>query len=163
MKIYTELDNIEEITNCLDNGVTVFSHDFTWDDGSSYDMVKFYRRKGDNIFILNITFENYFEPMVSHVRYSKRDDVLKYISEEIKYDHFFIMENTKHLFSFLKLDYDNECFSYAKNKINEFVGANGTNKLVLYKGFYAREVYDLIMNGIKNNKNMVNISTYSEF
>lgn len=122
MKTYTELDNIEEITNCLDNGVTVFSHDLNWDDGSYYDMVELYRRKGDNIFFFSITFDGYYiRPTVSHVRYSNRDDVLKYLSEQIKYNRFFIMENTKHLFDFLKLDYDNECLSYAKNKINEFV------------------------------------------
>ncbi len=123
MKIYTELDNIEEITNCLDNGLTVFSHDFTWDDGLYYNMVEFYRRKGDNIFFFSITFDGCFEAMVSPVKYLNRDDILKYISVQMKYDSFFMMENTKHLFDFLKLDYDNECFSYAKNKINEFVGA----------------------------------------
>lgn len=48
-------------------------------------------------------------------------------------------------------------------KYNEVVSTIDSNELVLYKGFYARQVYDLIMNGIKNNKNMVNISTYSEF
>lgn len=124
MKVYTELDNMEEITNCLDNGVTVFSHDFTWDDGSYYDMVELYRRKGDKIFILNVTFEgNCIIPTVSPVRYSNRDDVLKYLSEEIKRESFFIMENTKHLLDFIRLNYDDECFSYAKNKINYFIGA----------------------------------------
>lgn len=129
MKIYTELDNIEEITNCLDNGITVFSNHFTWDDGSYYNMIELYRRKKDKIFSLNVTFELTFEccyirPTVSHVKYSNMDDVLKYISKQIKYDSFFMMENTKHLFDFLKLDYDNECLSYAKNKINEFIGVN---------------------------------------
>lgn len=124
MKTYTELDNIEEITNCLDNGVTVFSHDFTWDDGSYYDMVELYRRKGDKIFILNVTFEGYyFRPTISPVRYSNRDDVLKYLSEHKKYDRFFIMENTKHLFDFLKPDCNDEFLSYTKNKINDFIGA----------------------------------------
>lgn len=52
------------------------------------------------------------------------------------------------------------CVVYDYNEVSSTIG---TNKLVLYKGFYARQVYDLIMNGIKNNKNMVNISTYSEF
>ena len=108
----------------LDNGVTVFSHDFTCDDGSYYDMVELYRRKGDKIFSLNVTFEGYYiRPTISPVRYSNRDDVLKYISEQMKYDSFFMMENTKHLFDFIKLDYDDECFSYAKNNINYFIGA----------------------------------------
>jgi hypothetical protein len=48
-------------------------------------------------------------------------------------------------------------------KYNEVVSTIDSNKLVLYKGFYAREVYDKIMEAIENNKSMVDISTYSEF
>lgn len=46
-------------------------------------------------------------------------------------------------------------------KYNEVVSTIGNDKLVLYNGYSARDVYDKIMEGIENNKNMVDISTYS--
>lgn len=48
-------------------------------------------------------------------------------------------------------------------KYNEVVSTIGNDKLVLYNGYSARDVYDKIMEAIENNKNMVDISTYSRF
>lgn len=52
------------------------------------------------------------------------------------------------------------CIVYEYNMVSSTIG---TNKLVLYKGYYAGEVYDKIMEAIENNKSMVDISTYSRF
>lgn len=42
-------------------------------------------------------------------------------------------------------------------KYNEVVSTIDSNELVLYKGYSARDVYDKIIEGIENNKNMVDI------
>lgn len=52
------------------------------------------------------------------------------------------------------------CIVYEYNKV---VSTIGNDKLVLYNGYSARDVYDKIMEAIENNKNMVDISTYSRF
>lgn len=49
------------------------------------------------------------------------------------------------------------------HKYGKVVSTIGSNKLVLYEGCYDYKVYDKIMEAIENNKNMVDISTYSRF